>query len=56
MPEKSEYQQIIDNAIASYQKGEITQQDMLDIWRRAGMDAELENVQPFDADTAAEQK
>ena len=39
-----EYKEIIDNAIALYQWGEISQQDMLDIWRRAALDAEMQTT------------
>lgn len=38
---QTESAEIIRNAIAAYRRHEIIRQDMLDIWRRAGMDAAL---------------
>ena len=39
-----EAQEIIANAKMQYKLGNITRQDLFDIWRRAGMDAELETT------------
>jgi hypothetical protein len=40
----NEHTEVIDNAIAAYQRGEISQADMLAIWRRAGVDAALDSL------------
>jgi hypothetical protein len=38
-----EYNEIVENAKASWRRKEISDQDLLDICRRAGLDAEMEN-------------